>query len=50
MNVLDDPAGAVPDFQRFLALAPTDHPQRELVTGALAEAVQATTPNTVTAP
>jgi tetratricopeptide (TPR) repeat protein len=50
MNVLGDPAGAVPDFQRFLALAPADHPQRALVTSALAEAVNATSATTVVGP
>ena len=30
MNVLNDPAAAIPDFQQFLVLAPQDHPQREL--------------------
>jgi hypothetical protein len=28
-------------LQRFLALAPTDHPQRELVLAALGRAVEA---------
>jgi cytochrome c-type biogenesis protein CcmH/NrfG len=50
MNLLGDPAAAVPDFQRFLALAPADHPQRELVNGALAEALKGTTPSTVASP
>ncbi len=54
VNVLNQPSLAVPDFQQFLALAPADHPQRELVTSALAEAVggaSATgTPTTVGAP
>ena len=50
MKVLSDPAAAIPDFQQFLALAPPDHPQRELVNGALAEAVAATSPTTVAAP
>ena len=50
MNVLSDPAAAIPDFQQFLVLAPQDHPQRELVNGALAEAVAATTPTTVATP
>ena len=50
MNVLSDPAAAIPDFQQFLVLAPPDHPQRELVNGALAEAVAATTPTTVATP
>jgi tetratricopeptide (TPR) repeat protein len=50
MNVLADPAAAIPDFQQFLALAPQDHPQRALVTGALTEAIAATTPTTVAAP
>jgi tetratricopeptide (TPR) repeat protein len=50
MNVVGDAAAAVPDFQRFLALAPADHPQRELVLGALAEADAATSPTTVSTP
>lgn len=53
MNVLSNPAAAIPDFQRFLALAPANHPQRSLVTGALAEAQNATkgaAPNASTAP
>jgi tetratricopeptide (TPR) repeat protein len=50
MNVLHDPAAAVPDFQRFLALAPPDHPQRELVNGALAEAVGSSPTTTLGTP
>jgi tetratricopeptide (TPR) repeat protein len=50
MNVLGNPAAAVPDFQRFLALAPPDHPQRELVNGALAEAVGSTPTTTLGTP
>jgi tetratricopeptide (TPR) repeat protein len=54
MNLLNDPAGAIPDFQQFLRIAPTDHPMRELVTSALAEATSATgattTPTTVASP
>ena len=46
MQVVGDPAAAVPDFQRWLTLAPTDHPMRETVLGALEEAV----PDTVTTP
>jgi cytochrome c-type biogenesis protein CcmH/NrfG len=53
-TVMDDPAGAIPDYQRFLAIAPTDHPMRALVEGALADALAATgapaTPTTVAAP
>ena len=30
-TVLNDPAAAIPDFQKFLALAPPDHPMREVV-------------------
>jgi cytochrome c-type biogenesis protein CcmH len=36
---LDDPAGAVPMFQRFLALAPQDHPMRGTVLSALERAL-----------
>jgi cytochrome c-type biogenesis protein CcmH/NrfG len=50
MNVLHDPSAAVPDFQRFLALAPADHPQRKLVTGALAEAVGSSSTTTLGSP
>jgi hypothetical protein len=54
LNLLNDPAGAVPDLQQFLRLAPADHPMRELVNGALAEAMAATgtpaPPTTVAAP
>jgi tetratricopeptide (TPR) repeat protein len=42
MQVLGDAEAAVPDFQRFLQLAPADHPQRALVLGALERAVTAT--------
>jgi cytochrome c-type biogenesis protein CcmH/NrfG len=51
-TVLNDPAAAIPDFQKFLALAPPDHPMREVVSGALADAVAATgsTTTTVTNP
>ncbi|HEX5615006.1 MAG TPA: cytochrome c-type biogenesis protein CcmH [Acidimicrobiia bacterium] len=38
-TVLDDPAAAVPEFQRFLATAPDEHPQRALVVDTLARAV-----------
>jgi tetratricopeptide (TPR) repeat protein len=41
-QVIGDPASAIPDYQRFLALAPADHPMRELVTGALSEAIPGT--------
>jgi tetratricopeptide (TPR) repeat protein len=37
-TVLGDADAAVPDFQRFLQLAPLDHPQRDLVLDALARA------------
>jgi tetratricopeptide (TPR) repeat protein len=46
MQVAGDTEAAVPDFQRWLTLAPTDHPMREMVLGALAEAL----PDTVTTP
>jgi tetratricopeptide (TPR) repeat protein len=48
LRVMGDTAGAVPDFQRFLQLAPQDHPQRELVLQALAQAVAATEGNSGT--
>ncbi|MCU1429365.1 MAG: cytochrome c biosis factor [Actinomycetia bacterium] len=35
---LGNPKRAIPDFQRFLQLAPQDHPQRAMVLGALAQA------------
>jgi tetratricopeptide (TPR) repeat protein len=41
LNLADDPAGAVPMLQRFLVLAPPDHPQRALVLAALERAVDA---------
>jgi tetratricopeptide (TPR) repeat protein len=46
LNVLGDAAAAVPDFQQFLVLAPSDHPMREVVLGALERAVAAA-PTTV---
>jgi tetratricopeptide (TPR) repeat protein len=39
-NLLGDAATAVPDLQRFLALAPEEHPMREIVHGALARAIE----------
>jgi cytochrome c-type biogenesis protein CcmH/NrfG len=50
MRVIGDVAGAIPDFQRFLQLAPADHPQRELVLGALAQAEKATGGASTTVP
>lgn len=41
LDVLGDPAAAVGDLQRFLALAPSDHPMRAAVLGALERAVAA---------
>jgi tetratricopeptide (TPR) repeat protein len=38
LRVLSDPQRAIPDFQRFLQLAPQDHPQRDMVLSALAQA------------
>lgn len=38
-TVVEDPAAAVPELQRFLATAPDDHPQRALVVDTLARAV-----------
>jgi len=51
-TVLNNPAAAIPDFQKFLVLAPPDHPMRAVVSGALADAVAATgsTTTTVTNP
>jgi cytochrome c-type biogenesis protein CcmH/NrfG len=52
-TVQNDPAAAIPDFQQFLALAPTDHPMRAIVEGALADAeatIGSSTPTTVTTP
>jgi tetratricopeptide (TPR) repeat protein len=50
MRVVGDVQGAIPDFQRFLQLAPADHPQRELVLGALAQAEKATGGASTTVP
>jgi tetratricopeptide (TPR) repeat protein len=44
LQVLSDPKRAIPDFQRFLQLAPQDHPQRDMVLNALAQAVAAVNP------
>ncbi len=52
-RVLSEPQQAIPDFQRFLQLAPQDHPQREMVLGALAQAeaaVQSSTGTSTTVP
>lgn len=53
-EVVGDAAAAVADFQAFLALAPGDHPMREVVLGALQRAVEqspsTTTPPTNTTP
>jgi cytochrome c-type biogenesis protein CcmH/NrfG len=38
MQLMSDPQRAIPDFQRFLQLAPQDHPQRDMVLSALAQA------------
>jgi tetratricopeptide (TPR) repeat protein len=38
LRVLSDPQRAIPDFQRFLQLATRDHPQRDMVLSALAQA------------
>jgi tetratricopeptide (TPR) repeat protein len=50
MRLTADTDGAIADFRRFLQLAPPDHPERELVLGALRDAVAATSttvpPNT----
>ncbi|MDQ1520448.1 MAG: hypothetical protein QOI55_1521 [Actinomycetota bacterium] len=46
MRVIGDMKGAIPDLQRFLQLAPADHPQRELVLGALRQAVAGTNQST----
>ena len=48
LNVTNDPAAAIPDLQQFLRLAPPDHPMRELVNGALAEAIAVTGEPTAT--
>jgi cytochrome c-type biogenesis protein CcmH/NrfG len=48
MRVIGDMKGAIPDLQRFLQLAPADHPQRELVLGALRQAVASTSQSTST--
>jgi tetratricopeptide (TPR) repeat protein len=42
-KVLGDAAGAIPDFQLFLANAPADHPMRSMVENSLAQAIGATT-------
>jgi tetratricopeptide (TPR) repeat protein len=41
LNLADKPNQAVPALQRFLQLAPSDHPLREQVLGVLAEAQRA---------
>jgi cytochrome c-type biogenesis protein CcmH/NrfG len=51
--VLSDPQRAISDFQRFLQLAPQDHPQRDMVLSALAQAeaaVNAKTSSSTTVP
>jgi hypothetical protein len=40
LDLAGDAAGAVPMLQRFLLLAPSDHPQRALVLGTLERAVE----------
>jgi len=45
-DIVGDPAGAVPEFQAFLALAPQDHPMRETVLAALARAIEQSPPTT----
>ncbi len=42
------PADAIAAFQRFLVLAPSDHPERQLVLDALAQAEQASHPSSTT--
>jgi tetratricopeptide (TPR) repeat protein len=41
LNLADEPGEAVPALQRFVQLAPSDHPLREQVLGVLAEAQRA---------
>lgn len=50
MNLQNDPADAVPAFQEFLVLAPQDHPLRQQVLDALAQATEAASTTTTTHP
>jgi tetratricopeptide (TPR) repeat protein len=43
LNLKNDPAGAVPAFQQFLVLAPSNHPMRQEVLDVLARAEKSAT-------
>jgi tetratricopeptide (TPR) repeat protein len=49
-RVLNDPKAAVPDYQRFLQLAPANHPMRAVVQDALTAAQAGLSATTTTKP
>jgi tetratricopeptide (TPR) repeat protein len=50
LNVADDAAGAVPAFQQFLLLAPSDHPMRQQVLEVLDRASKSATTSSTPQP